>query len=203
MEQWRTTRSKAALSAKTKSVQPGKRTNRGKRAAAATTTTTGNTAMLNTDIEAQSPDRIPEIEPVKEKTTHLRASDAHGTDVVIRTDEVDSIEVMARMTRSGASTQKILKRFRDIENEPPEQYDKDSMFCIMGCGRKKNAILLPCRHQHTCERCWFMYKVHQINSIPDDAFDDIDSDDEVHDNHLKPKCPMCKTPVDQEICAYN
>lgn len=57
-------------------------------------------------------------------------------------------------------------------------------------------ILFPCLHQHTCEPCWLLWKIRQINSMPD--FDN-DKDDEV----TKPKCPVCRQGVDIAEKARN
>lgn len=35
----------------------------------------------------------------------------------------------------------------------------DSRDCVMGCGRGKGTVLLPCKHQPTCRQCYVMWNV--------------------------------------------
>lgn len=102
---------------------------------------------------------------------------------------------MTRITRSGSVAKRIRERFDDIERQAVFDVDPNSIECIMECGRRKSTILLPCRHQHTCEQCWFLWKVHQIN--------DYKNDDEDDDNRSKPTCPVCREGVDESISAFN
>lgn len=106
--------------------------------------------------------------------------------------------VLSKITRKGPSIVRIMKRFEEIERHGDIDTDVNSIECIMACGRRKSTILLPCRHQHTCETCWYMWKIHQINKVPLDA---LNEDDEY--DVLKPKCPMCKEIVDEAIAAFN
>lgn len=111
-----------------------------------------------------------------------------------------NIEEISRITRSGSSILRLKKKFEDIERKEQFDTDPNSIECIMGCGRRKCTILLPCRHQHTCETCWYMWKIHQINKISYDQLNDAGHDD---DDILKPKCPMCKESVEEAISAFN
>lgn len=72
------------------------------------------------------------------------------TDSDMSTNE-SQFECYARTTRSGNAALKLLKRIEDIISQK-EDLNFDSLTCIVCCD-KKNTILLPCRHQHTCESC--------------------------------------------------
>lgn len=113
---------------------------------------------------------------------------------------INSENLFNRVTRSGSIVQRITEKIKQIEQQNVLSL-QDSMECLVGCGRKKSLLLLPCRHQYTCEYCWIIWKIQQTKQIPDDIFDHSLNDDE--ENMLKPKCPVCKSPVDQEINAFN
>lgn len=98
---------------------------------------------------------------------------------------------MSRYTRSGRSTLHIRQKIEDIESRGKIEIDQDDSKCIVGCGRKKDTILLPCRHQHTCEMCWFVWKVKQMKEASSDNTDEV------------PKCPVCREVVDEEISVFN
>lgn len=98
---------------------------------------------------------------------------------------------MTRETRNGSALLRLRKRFKEIMEQEEFDIDPDSFKCILCCERRKNIVLYPCKHQHTCEPCWFMWKVEQINKIPDHMLDDSNSE-----NETKPKCPFCRTPVE-------
>lgn len=78
-------------------------------------------------------------------------------------------------------------------------FDKDSMECIVGCGRNKAMLLLPCQHQHTCKECWLIWKIENLKKITQEIFNSTNYDDSV----MKPKCPVCREPVAKEIIAFN
>lgn len=106
------------------------------------------------------------------------------------------MEHFSRVTRSGSILQRIQAILTNIENPPVQQ--NGNMECIIECGRKKAMLLLPCQHQHTCRECWLIWKIESVKQIPNDIFDQ--SFDE---NVMKPKCPICRNHVDEEIMAFN
>lgn len=109
-------------------------------------------------------------------------------------------EIMLKITRNGSAIERIRKIFDEILNREEFVDNISTMECIMGCERKKSTILLPCRHQHTCEPCWFLWKIHQINKMST-VYENDDIDDD--DDDLKPVCPVCKVGVDEAISAFN
>lgn len=124
---------------------------------------------------------------------------SNQTDNTTSDDDSDNMEHFSRVTRSGSSVQKIRSLLRDIENKSIEQIlQHDTMECIVGCGRKKSMLLLPCQHQHTCRECWLMWKIESVKQIPNQVFDE--SFDE---SIMQPKCLVCRTPVDKEISVFN
>lgn len=100
-----------------------------------------------------------------------------------------------RMTRNGSTVLKIQQRFDEMEkrNEIP---DAQSFHCIICNERKKSVVLYPCLHQHTCEPCWFQWKVRQLNNI---SSYNGDSDDEA----TMPKCPVCRQSVAEAKAVIN
>lgn len=113
------------------------------------------------------------------------------------TDDTRVNEIMERITRNGSSMLKLRKRFKELEERENITIDPDCYKCIICYERKKNTILFPCLHQHTCGPCWLIYKIQQINSLPIDAFD------ENFDDVTKPKCPVCRQGVDEFKEARN
>lgn len=106
-----------------------------------------------------------------------------------------NIDVMNRLTRNGSSIVKLQKRIAEIENGT-EIPDPQGFQCVICCDQKKCMVLYPCLHQHTCEKCWFLYKVMQINQISTYS---EDSDDEIS----MPKCPVCRQSVEKAKKAIN
>lgn len=114
-------------------------------------------------------------------------------------DDSDNMELFGRITRSGTTLQRIQSLLKNIENQNATQIlQNDSMECIVGCGRNKSMLLLPCHHQHTCKECWLIWKIESIKNIPQDIFDQSFDDD-----LMKPKCLVCRSYVDEEIIALN
>lgn len=104
--------------------------------------------------------------------------------------------VPPRVTRSGVNIIKLIDTIDKIMNEQ-EAVDMNALQCIICCNAKKSIILLPCRHQHTCEPCWTLWKMQSMDNLREMSFDDDD------DNILKPKCPYCNTFVDSNLKAIN
>lgn len=112
---------------------------------------------------------------------HSDDSDSDGT----------TLEIMTHLTRSGPALARLRKRFNEIMDQDEIDIDPDCYKCILCLERKKNVVLFPCLHQHTCEACWFAWKVEQINQIPIQHLDDSTFDD------IVPKCPYCRNEVDR------
>lgn len=137
--------------------------------------------------------------PNRKCSVVLEKYSAHDKpDELDSSSDIDSQEIMLKITRNGSALARVRERFNEILRCGLGDIDVNSIECIMGCGKKKSTILLPCRHQHTCESCWFLWKVHQINNMTP-----VFLNDSVDDNELKPKCPYCKTGVDEAISASN
>lgn len=93
---------------------------------------------------------------------------------------------------------KIIAAIESIKagNQP---FPNDSMECILGCGRNKCMLLLPCQHQHTCKECWLIWKIENLKMVTKEALLSSPYDE----NIMRPKCPMCRQSVDKEIIAFN
>lgn len=109
-------------------------------------------------------------------------------------------DVMDRISRNGPAIVNFRKRFQELENQENVLIDPDCFKCIICYERKKNTMLLPCSHQHTCNPCWIMWKIQQINAVPMESLLDDDTD---VDEAFKPKCPVCKQGVDEFKEAKN
>lgn len=94
-------------------------------------------------------------------------------------------EIMKNFSRNGSVMLNFRKRFHELEKQDTVSIDPDCFKCIICRERKKNTILFPCLHQHTCGPCWIMWKIQQINFIP------LESNDE----DVQPSCPVCKQSV--------
>lgn len=110
-------------------------------------------------------------------------------------DQADDMIFFSRMSRSGSALSKIQEIIKKIEND--DVHPSDDMSCIIGCGRKKSMVLMPCRHQHTCGECWVLIKSYHFHKIPVECSNDSD------ENEMKPKCPVCKCHVDEELNVLN
>lgn len=132
-------------------------------------------------------------QPGKGTSSENRRVDFHGD-----TSEDENIEILdfiSRSTRSGANKMKqIVQRIKEFEDNSV-LVDDDSNKCVICFENKRNVLLMPCSHLHLCHSCWYILKVKHIGSQPNSYFDDdIESDE----HYLKPKCPVCRTPVDSE-----
>lgn len=111
-------------------------------------------------------------------------------------DNETNVTYFSRVTRSGNTVVNLINRIeRIISNQ--ESVDVDSIKCILCCDNKKTVILLPCRHQHTCEFCWSLWRMQSLNEMTNKTFDEDD------ENEMKPKCPYCNQHVDSSIQAMN
>lgn len=113
-------------------------------------------------------------------------------------DVEDNTRLFDRITRSGDALSKIRAAIAAINVGTPS-LPKDSMECIIGCGRNKSMLLLPCQHQHTCKECWLIWKIESLKNVTKELLDSSTYDDTL----MQPKCPMCKQVVDKEIIAFN
>lgn len=108
-----------------------------------------------------------------------------------------SLNCFARMTRNGNAVMKLINRIDNIMKEKTEDLNFDSHTCIICCDRKKTSILLPCRHQQTCESCWQLWSIQCMAKNANKSFNESDED------ATKPICPYCKSYVDTVIDAIN
>lgn len=124
-----------------------------------------------------------------DSTTHVEKSQNHERDD--HSESSESFEMMTRITRSGAAISRIRKRFQEIMNGAEIEIDPECFKCILCFERKKTVVLYPCEHQHTCEPCWFSWKIEQINKMPDHQLEDESFDE------IIPTCPVCRKPVEK------
>lgn len=131
------------------------------------------------------------------ETSTERTSTSKGkinSDSDSSSDEQSPLETFSRMTRSGSAVMHLVKRIKRVmDNE--EEFDINDIKCIVCCDKKKSTILLPCRHQHTCDACWALWCVECMTKVKDISFNESDD--------TKPICPLCKQPVDDAISAIN
>lgn len=153
------------------------------------------------DTFLSSPENSEATDTSKRQKSNTKSN--RTADAIDSEDDVDSestsFALMERITRNGSSLRQIQKRFAEIEKQDNVIIDSDSFLCIICFKNKKNSILLPCLHQHTCERCWILWKIRQLNILQPN-FDDDDDDD---DHLTKPKCPVCRQGVDKVKVAKN
>lgn len=104
-------------------------------------------------------------------------------------EEIDEshMELFSKITRNGSTYDRIVKRIEEIMRKPTSEETQPDL-CIIGCGRKKNTALLPCRHQPICDKCWFIWST---KSIQNQAFS--------FEKDIMPTCPVCREPVDEPI----
>lgn len=102
----------------------------------------------------------------------------------------NNIEIFSRMTRSGSTYDRIVKRVEEIMKKPtPDESQLE--LCIIECGRKRNTALLPCRHQPICDKCWFIWSTKCMQQMSVLGEEDI-----------LPKCPLCRKPVEENITLF-
>lgn len=142
-----------------------------------------------------------EAEPEKKKTRsrkqHSMPSTSNGGDTDNSdnsSDETSSLEYFSRNTRSGNAVAKLMVRIKRVMDNV-EEVNADNLKCIICCEKKKSSLLLPCRHQHTCDACWALWCVECMSRIKDISLNESDE--------TKPTCPLCKCPVDDAISAIN
>lgn len=104
--------------------------------------------------------------------------------------EGSSMEYLSRVTRNGDVVMRHIQRIQNIMNGT-ESSDKDSLVCIICCDRKKNLLLLPWRHMHTCMLCWSLWCMNSMTVYNED-------DDGAHAT-----CPYCKSNVDSILEVFS
>lgn len=107
-----------------------------------------------------------------------------------------NLEYFSRVTRSGNTLRKLAEKIEKLMKDDAV-IDVDGQLCVICCVKKKSVILLPCRHQHTCDTCWFLWCTESMNMKQDESTDESD------DDATKPNCPYCRKAVDQMIDAIN
>lgn len=184
----RTTRSKTNQMAQ--SSQSKSTTSRVKR------TATTTVSAIDTTNRSQ-PKSATRVTRVRTNRAHVPLDDDSEPDVA----DTDSCvyEIMERITRNGPSMVSLRKRFKELENQENILIDSDSFKYIICHERRKNTILFPCLHQHTCGPCWIIWKIHQINTVPLSL---TNTEDEI-DEAVKPKCPVCRQGVNEFREAKN
>lgn len=113
-------------------------------------------------------------------------------------DTNSNTNIFARVTRSGGAFNKIIQAIQAID-AGNFIIEKDSMECIMGCGKNKSMLLLPCQHQHTCKECWLIWKIESLKKVSHEILDSSTYDDTL----MLPKCPLCRKPVNKAMIALN
>lgn len=111
----------------------------------------------------------------------------------------DNLQFFARVTRSGNPLQRFADRIKKLLEDSDEVVSAETVTCIICYEKKKSALLLPCRHQHTCDACWTLWTI-ECQKTQDISFNEDDDDE---DDKTKPRCPYCKAPVDNVILALN
>lgn len=96
------------------------------------------------------------------KSKFIKYRPHEGTDDTLDLVDSNSEEIMAQFTRNDSAISEMEEKFDEVARKFEWNMDPSNIECIMGCHRRKSTILLPCRHQHTCEQCWFLYKIYQI-----------------------------------------
>lgn len=183
------------------------------RTKAATRTVAGEAATNDMPMQTRSRKKVSETAKTSKRTNskQTKSSDrpsssrtknmqqrAHVSSDDDSNSESDSsvYTVMERVTRNGPAMLNLRKRLEELDSQQNVTFDTDSFKCVICYDRKKDTILFPCLHQHTCGTCWIMWKIQQINRIPIEA---IKNGDDV----IKPKCPVCKQYVVKFMEAKN
>lgn len=89
-------------------------------------------------------------------------------------DDANNIDIFVSITEKGAILSEIEKKIHEIKING---INSTSTKCVLCCKAKQSMVLLPCRHQITCEQCWVIWA----------------------DGNSKPNCPKCKNRVKQTI----
>lgn len=135
----------------------------------------------------------------RQTETRSRTKSSRQNSEDVSSDESENeqhFEYFSRVTRSGNAVLNLMKRIERIMNNE-ESADIDSIKCIICCDNKKSIVLFPCRHQHTCEPCWSLWRMQCLDRVTSRTFDEND------DNAMKPTCPYCKSHVDSGVKAIN
>lgn len=156
----------------------------------ARTTTRSNSEQTTSSVR-QTSTRVATTQN-KRCRAHVPSDDDSDSNV---SSDSHVYEIMERISRDGPVMLNLRKRFKELEKQEAISIDPDSFKCIICCERKKNTILFPGLHQHTCGPCWIMWKIQQINSISLESIMD--------DEATKPKCPVCRQGVDEFKEAKN
>ena len=75
------------------------------------------------------------------------------------------------------------KRFDEIINAEKSNQISNSTKCVMQCQRDRAMVLMPCKHQPTCNPCFVLWKMH----LSGQKLDTI--------------CPICKSKVTDQIAV--
>lgn len=93
------------------------------------------------------------------------------------------IDLATELSSSGTELSRLHDKFQTILKQSASARLKTSSACIMDCGRPRATLLLPCKHQPTCNQCFVLYKVY------------------VQNNGRTTFCPICKTDVLSHIAV--
>lgn len=95
-----------------------------------------NEAALNDEIEEQS-------------SHHVKRATGVDSDLYAVTE----------LMSSSAELDRLQKKFDEIISGTVENDLMKQVHCIMGCGRSKGTVLIPCKHQPTCNQCYVLWRL--------------------------------------------
>lgn len=133
-----------------------------------------------TEITRTSGQSSIEVVPTNKRKRNEKSSTSKRTRIIDDDNDEDQInDDTESITIFSAMTESILPQIKRkiAEIKRSENVDTAVNECIICLEGKPTMVLLPCRHQITCERCWFIWA----------------------EGPSKPKCPKCKKVVKQTL----
>lgn len=100
--------------------------------------------------------RIDECVESEEDQTNTVKKAKESTEPIV-CDENNDLEAVTTLTSTTIEIDRLHKHFEKIYNRKVNV--TLDIKCVMGCGRPKGTVLLPCQHQPTCNQCFVMWRV--------------------------------------------
>lgn len=94
-------------------------------------------------------------EPSREKRRRIIQSESDES------DSDNELHEVASSTGTESELNRLYETFHKIVNGDVNIH-KNNPNCLMGCGRLKATVLLPCRHQSTCNECFVLSKLYLL-----------------------------------------
>lgn len=148
--------------------------------------TSSNTVSVSAILTRSQKRRAEELDdPIDGNNIQLERASAKRASRIDLESSNNDLEAVTGLMSSSIELNRLNERFNEILNGEKDAKTlheaNKSMQCIMSCNRIKATVLLPCKHQPTCNQCYVLWRLF------------------VSQKQRNVICLLCKNPVTSNI----